>query len=96
MAGNDDTRAVAFQAMLEDPTIQAVWCARGGYGTVRIIDVIDFSSFHKNPKWIMGYSDATMLLHALYNKGIASLHSCMPIDFLAITETGKGSLRDTA
>src|SRR5690606_19386533 len=60
-AGSDDLRATDFQQMLDDPKIKAIWCARGGYGTVRIIDKLDFSAFKKSPKWIVGYSDVTVL-----------------------------------
>src|SRR5690554_5041155 len=53
-AGSDDLRAADFQTMLDNPNIKAIWCARGGYGTVRIIDKLDFSAFRENPKWIIG------------------------------------------
>ena len=58
-AGDDKLRTEDLQQMLDDPNIKAIWCARGGYGTVRIIDHLDFSSFKKNPKWLIGYSDVT-------------------------------------
>ncbi|MEI7982354.1 MAG: LD-carboxypeptidase, partial [Bacteroidota bacterium] len=59
-AGTDEQRRRDFQQMLDDPSIHAIICARGGYGTVRIIDKLDFSGFCKNPKWIVGYSDITV------------------------------------
>jgi muramoyltetrapeptide carboxypeptidase len=78
LGGTDIERTADFQAMLDDPGIDAIMCARGGYGVVRIIDSIDFSRFKRNPKWIIGFSDIT-LLHTHINSryGIASLHAKM-------------------
>jgi muramoyltetrapeptide carboxypeptidase len=78
-AGSDEMRVEDFQNMLNDSDIKAVFCARGGYGTLRIIDALDFSNFMVNPKWICGFSDITVL-HAHINKncGIATIHSTMP------------------
>ncbi|MDD5571722.1 MAG: LD-carboxypeptidase [Bacteroidales bacterium] len=77
-AGNDKERISGFQQMLDDNSIKAVICARGGYGTVRIIDKIDFTNFKKKPKWIVGFSDATVL-HSHINKilDIETLHAAM-------------------
>ncbi|HET8837648.1 MAG TPA: LD-carboxypeptidase [Flavobacteriaceae bacterium] len=74
-AGNDEERSSDFQMMLDDPEIKAIWCARGGYGTVRIIDELDFSNFEENPKWIIGYSDITVLHSQLNILGFESLHA---------------------
>jgi len=81
-AGNDDQRASDLQRMLDDPEIKAIICARGGYGTVRIIDQLDFSAFEKQTKWIVGFSDITVL-HSHINKhfGIETLHATMPLNF---------------
>src|SRR5215467_2153899 len=59
--GTDEERAMDFQKMLDDPSIQAILCARGGYGFVRIIDHLDFSKFLLKSKWIIGFSDATVI-----------------------------------
>lgn len=76
--GTDEERLIDFQKMLDDPSIKAIMCARGGYGLVRIIDKLDFSTFKKNPKWIIGFSDITVLhCHLAKNYGIASIHSKM-------------------
>lgn len=76
--GTDKERLKDLQQMLDDPTIKAIMCARGGYGLVRIIDKIDFKKFAAKPKWIIGFSDATVLhCHINRNYGIASLHSKM-------------------
>ena len=76
--GTDEERIKDFQYMLDNPEINAVMCARGGYGAVRIIDKIDFSKFIKNPKWVIGFSDATVFhthINSIFN--IASIHSKM-------------------
>ena len=80
-AGSDSQRQADFQQMLDDPSIRAIICARGGYGTVRIIDKLDFTGFCRNPKWIVGYSDITVL-HAHINEHfrIETLHSVMPVN----------------
>ena len=81
-SGSDQERASDFQAMLDDPSIKAIFCARGGYGSVRIIDMLDFSCFRKNPKWIIGYSDITVFhSHISRHFGIQTLHGAMPINF---------------
>jgi len=74
-AGDDALRISDMQNMLDDPDIKAIWCVRGGYGTVRIIDALNFEKFLEHPKWIIGYSDMTVL-HAHINKlGVKSLHA---------------------
>lgn len=77
-SGTDEERLNEFQAMLDEPSIKAILCGRGGYGVGRIIDQLDFTSFKKNPKWIIGFSDITVL-HAHINRNykIATLHSPM-------------------
>ncbi|MBW8323568.1 MAG: LD-carboxypeptidase [Prolixibacteraceae bacterium] len=77
-AGTDLQRAADFQEAINDPDAKAIICARGGYGTVRIIEKIDFSPLLKNNKWIIGFSDIT-ILHTVLNKlGLASIHGAMP------------------
>lgn len=76
--GNDRERAADFQQMLDDPSLQAILCARGGYGAIRIIDQLDFTRFVKKPKWIIGFSDITVIhAHLNHNFNIASIHSKM-------------------
>lgn len=80
-AGDEYNRAQMLQEALNDDEIKAIFCARGGYGTVRIIDMLDFTSFAKNPKWIIGYSDITVLhSHIQRHLGIPTLHAIMPIN----------------
>ncbi len=77
-SGTDEERLADFQQMLDDDEVKAVLCARGGYGMTRIIDQVDFKKFKKQPKWIIGYSDITVLHSHLYsNYYISSLHSPM-------------------
>lgn len=79
-AGPDDARAEDLQLMMDNPEIKAILCARGGYGTVRIIDKLDFTIFKKQPKWICGFSDVTVLhSHIEHNLGIETIHSIMPV-----------------
>ncbi len=92
-AGDDTLRAKDFQQMMDDPNIKAIWCARGGYGTVRIIDQLDFSKFIKNPKWIIGYSDVTVLHSHLHSLGVSSLHAAMPLHIEKKTKETEESLR---
>jgi muramoyltetrapeptide carboxypeptidase len=80
-SGTDAERAADLQEMLDDTTIKAIISARGGYGTVRIIDAIDFTKFKQHPKWVIGYSDITVLHSHIHNMGIQTLHATMPINF---------------
>lgn len=81
-AGTDEQRTKDMQEMLDNPSIKAIFCARGGYGTVRIIDNLDFRRFTRNPKWIIGYSDVTVMhSHIHSNFKVESMHATMPINF---------------
>jgi len=80
-SGTIPQRTTALQLMIDDPSINAILCARGGYGTVQIIDSVNFSNLRKNPKWLIGYSDVTVLHSHLNKYGISSLHATMPINF---------------
>lgn len=97
-AGTEKERAEDFQWALDDKKIKAVFCARGGYGCVRIIDLLDFSAFIKHPKWIVGFSDVTVFHSHVHNLGIGSLHAAMPyniskllVNFNLRRETQDGS-----
>jgi muramoyltetrapeptide carboxypeptidase len=78
--------------MMDNPNIKAIWCVRGGYGTVRMIDLLDFTKFKQSPKWVVGFSDVTVLHSHLNNLGFASIHGIMPVSVKA-TEEAKESLR---
>lgn len=76
--GTDEERLADMQQMLDDPNIKAIMCARGGYGAIRILDQLDFSKFKSSPKWLIGFSDITILhSHINTNYGVASIHSKM-------------------
>ncbi len=80
-AGSDAQRAEDLQWALDDPTIKAVISLRGGYGTTRIVDQLDFTRFLKSPKWVIGFSDVTALHIRLHNLGVASVHGAMLMNF---------------
>ena len=81
-AGNDEERLNDLQEMTSDPDIKAVFCSRGGYGLLRIINRVDFSALNKSPKWYAGFSDIT-ILHTWLNDvcGVISIHGEMPVNF---------------
>ena len=80
-AGTDEERLSDLQQMLDDNSIKAIVCSRGGYGTVRIINKLNFDKFIKSPKWIVGYSDITVLHSKINELNIESIHAIMPINF---------------
>jgi muramoyltetrapeptide carboxypeptidase len=80
--GTDEERLQDFQSMLDDPQVNAIMCARGGYGSIRIVDQINWTTFKKHPKWVIGFSDITVLhSHIHANCGAASIHSKMTNSF---------------
>lgn len=93
-AGDDALRTKDLQDALDDDSIKAVFAGRGGYGTVRIIDAIDFSNFKKNPKWLIGFSDITVLhSHVERNSAIPTIHGQMPKSFEESTKSGLNTLK---
>ncbi|UOQ72616.1 S66 peptidase family protein [Hymenobacter cellulosilyticus] len=80
-AGDDELRRRDLQQQLDAPDIRAIFCARGGYGTTRIIDQLDFTGFVQHPKWIAGFSDITALHCHLLKMGYESIHGVMPFIF---------------
>lgn len=93
-AGDDERRATLVQEYLDRDDIDVILCARGGYGTVRVIDRLNFDKFIQKPKWIAGYSDVTVLHAKLQSLGCESLHSTMPINFASNTKESLDSLFD--
>ena len=93
LAGNDEQRAADLQEQLDNPNIKAIWCARGGYGTVRVVDLIDFTAFKKSPKWLVGFSDVTVLHNHLNTMGYKSIHGIMPISLAKASKEAIESLR---
>ena len=92
LAGDDDFRAGVLQDYLDRDDIDAILCARGGYGTIRIVDKLDFTKFAKHPKWIVGYSDVTVLHAKMQQLGYQSIHGTMAINFEKNTEEALESL----
>ncbi len=95
--GTDEERRKDMQAMLDDESIKAILCARGGYGLVRILDTLDFSKFVTHPKWLIGFSDITLLhSHVHSNYHIATIHSKMsnsfPADWLLADDLQKQTI----
>lgn len=93
LAGTDEQRAKDFQEQMDNPNIKAIWCVRGGYGTVRMIDLLDFTKFKQNPKWIVGFSDVTVLHSHLNTMGYKSIHGIMPISVGKASVQAKETLR---
>jgi muramoyltetrapeptide carboxypeptidase len=95
-AGTDEDRKADLQRYLDDPNIKAIIAGRGGYGTIRIIDDLDFTEFSKNPKWLVGFSDITVLLsHAFSALEVQSIHAQMPYTFDTSTADALASLKDS-
>jgi muramoyltetrapeptide carboxypeptidase len=77
-AGTDDERCQDFQDALDNKNVKAIWAARGGYGSVRILDMLDFTEFKQHPKWVIGYSDITAFHNHVHTLGFETLHAMMP------------------
>lgn len=88
-AGTTEQRVADLQWALNHSEAKAIIIARGGYGTVKLMEHVDFTEFNKNPKWLVGYSDVTVLHNAIHKLGIATLHATMPINFLKNEEATK-------
>jgi len=93
LAGTDEQRAEDFQKQLDNPNIKAIWCVRGGYGTVRMLDLLDFSKFRQSPKWIIGFSDVTVLHNHLNTLGYKTIHGIMPISIPKATAQAIETMR---
>ena len=92
LAGSDEERAADMQEMLDDSSVRAIMIARGGYGTVRVIDKLRWNNWLEYPSWICGYSDITVLLSHVNNLNVASIHSTMPISFPDATDAAMNNL----
>lgn len=80
-SGTDEERRLDFQEALDNPEVKAILCARGGYGSIRIFDLLNWDEFKNSPKWIMGFSDVTVFHHIIHSFGVQSIHSTMPLNF---------------
>ncbi len=93
LAGADWLRATDFQEMMDNPSIKAIWAGKGGYGTVRIIDRLDFTKFKLKPKWVIGFSDMTVLHSHINNMGIETMHALMTMNVKTATPEAIESFR---
>ncbi|MBL7950329.1 MAG: LD-carboxypeptidase [Flavobacteriales bacterium] len=92
-AGTAAERQADLQSAIDDPSVRAIWCARGGYGTVHLMDGLDLTSLKRDPKWVIGFSDITVLHNALHRIGIASLHGQMPFNIASKSALSKDTLK---
>lgn len=95
-SATDTARAADLRNMIDDKSVKAIIFYKGGYGSVRILDYIDFKSLVRNPKWLVGYSDVTIMHYAAQNAGVESLHGTMPVSFAkdSTYDESAASLRD--
>jgi muramoyltetrapeptide carboxypeptidase len=92
-AGTDTERASDLQKAINDPETRAIICYRGGYGSIRLLDLVDFSGLITSPKWICGYSDITVFHSQLNKLRIESIHSTMPVNFETNSKEAIDSMR---
>lgn len=94
-SGTIDNRLADFQWALDDNSIKAIVCARGGYGCVQLVDLIDWTNFKMNPKWIVGFSDVTVFHQRIQKMGLESIHGIMPLNFSQNSERSLTTLIDS-
>ena len=92
-SGSDEERLADFQDGLDDPSIKAILCARGGYGCVRMVESLNWDAFERHPKWIIGFSDVTVFHQKIHQLGIQSIHAIMPLGFVEGSDAAKESLK---
>ena len=95
-SSTDANREKDFQNAIDDNTIKAIWCARGGYGAMRIIDKINYDNLLKHPKWVIGYSDITAIHNDIHNLGVESLHGvmCKSLEDISVDDDSIKKLKD--
>jgi len=95
-SSTDINRKKDFQNAIDDNTIKAIWCARGGYGAMRIIDKINLDNLLKHPKWVIGYSDITAIHNEIHNLGVESLHGvmCKSLEDISVDDESIKKLKD--
>ena len=93
-SGTDEERLTDFQQALDNPEVKAILCARGGYGCIRIVDDIQWASFINHPKWIIGFSDVTILHQRIQLLGFPSIHGTMPLNFKENSSEALSTLLD--
>jgi muramoyltetrapeptide carboxypeptidase len=93
-SGTDEQRTSDFQKAIDNPEIKAIVCARGGYGCIRILDRINWAGMLRDPKWIVGFSDATVFHQRMQKFELKSIHATMPLNFAENTEIAMDSMLD--
>ena len=88
-AGTKEQRTSDLQKALDDPSVKAILCSRGGYGLAQIIDKLDFTGFVKSPKWVIGFSDISILHNVINNLGIESIHGIMGMHLSTLPDDSK-------
>lgn len=94
-SGTDFERCSDFQDALNNPEIKAIVCARGGYGAIRILDLINWSAFLLNPKWIVGFSDITVFHQRIQKYDFQSIHATMPLNYKQNSKAALQTLVDS-
>ena len=94
-SGTDEERLLDLQFGIDHPDVRAILCARGGYGSIRLVDRINWANMLREPKWLIGFSDITVFHHRLNKLGVQSIHGSMPINFEKNTEAALTSLVNT-
>ena len=94
-SGTDEERMLDLQFGIDHPDVRAILCARGGYGSIRLVDGINWANILREPKWMIGFSDITVFHHRLNKLGVQSIHGSMPINFEKNTEAALTSLVNT-
>ena len=92
-SGNDIDRAADFQSAIDHQKAKAILCARGGYGCVRIVDELNWSNFEHSPKWLIGFSDITVMHHRAQRLSVMSMHATMPLNFQMNSEQALETFR---
>ncbi|MFM7723424.1 MAG: LD-carboxypeptidase [Bacteroidota bacterium] len=93
-SGTDQERLTDFQKGLDTPEFAAILCARGGYGCVRLIEHLSWDLFRQHPKWVIGFSDVTLLHQKIQQEGFQSIHGIMPLGFTSGSESALSSLKN--
>lgn len=93
-SGTDWERASDFQSAIEDPEVKAIVCVRGGYGCIRIVDMINWAGMLRFPKWIIGFSDVTVFHQRMQRYQLPSIHATMPLNFQSNSEEALASMLD--
>ena len=94
-SGTDEERLLDLQFGIDHPDVRAILCARGGYGSIRLVDRINWANMLREPKWLIGFSDITVFHHRLNKLGVQSIHGSMPINFEKNTEAALTTLVNT-